>query len=269
MMPSRTHAFDDPDLVVRGRFFGPAVLSPFADDMAGRLSRLAMGPLLETMADIGTLTQAIAASVSVDLTVIATDANPDLLRYAAQKPGTASVTWRQADPAALPFGDASFGIVTCLFGIATAADRIACFREARRVLKPGGRLLFAVPGPLRQTPVAACVQQALAGVFPDDPPRHLSFGLHGYADTELIDDDLTKAGFTDAAYTILDLPFSAHSAGDVAMGYCLGTEMRAELEAREGDVPAVIDAVEAALRQQFGDGPIRSTMRANMVSAAG
>ena len=58
----------------------------------------------------------------------------------------------------------------------------------------------------------------------------MEHGLHGYADNEAIDDDLTIAGFTDAIYTTVELPFAAASAGDVALGYCLGTPLRLEIE---------------------------------------
>jgi hypothetical protein len=94
--------------------------------------------------------------------------------------------------------------------------------------------------------------------------------LHGYADTVAIDDALTEAGFTDAIYTAVELPFVAASAREVGTGYCLGTRLRAELDARTlGDSDAVVRAVCLALKQQFGDGAIESTMRAQIVSAAG
>ncbi len=269
-MPLPSATLDDTLPQARSRYFGPSVLSPFADDLAARLSRLTAGPLLETMADVGTLTQAIATAVSVGVSVIATDRDADLLAIAAEKPGTARVTWRQADPGALPFREASFGIVACLSGIAETSDHVQTFREARRVLKPGGRLVFTTFGPLQQNPVAECVQMTLAGRFPDDPPRYLSSVLHGYDNTEVIDDDLTSAGFTDAAYTIVELPFSVREAADAALGYLLGTKLRGEIEVRTGgSILEVIEAVEADLRQRFGHGRITASMRANVVSAGG
>ena len=97
-MPFSAYALDEPLPALRSRYFAPAVMSPFADDLAGRLSRLAAGPVLEVLADIGTLTQAAAASVSVGTGLVATDPDADRLAWAETKPGTAQVTWRQADP---------------------------------------------------------------------------------------------------------------------------------------------------------------------------
>lgn len=255
---------------VRDRYFAPSVVSPFADDMAHRLARLSNGPLLEIAADTGVLTQAMASALSAGLTIIATDADADMIDHASAKPGMARVSWQRADPDALPFPDATFGIVACHLGVATMPDRVRTFQEARRVMKQGGRFVFSVLGTIHHNPVAECLQNALYEFFPGDPPGYIAHGLHGYADNEAIDDDLTTAGFTDAIYTIVELPFAAASARDVAAGYCLGTPLRLELEVRTfGNPEPVLQAVMLALQKRFGCGAINTSMRAQIISAAG
>jgi SAM-dependent methyltransferase len=260
----------DPSLAIRDRYFAPSLLAPFAEDMARRLARISMGPLLETSADTGIMTQALASAMSAGLTIIATDPGAEMVAYASAKPGMARVTWQQANPAALPFPDGAFGIVTCHFGVVTLLDRVPAFVEARRVMKPGGRFVFSVPALLRHNPVAECLHDIMEDLFPSDPPRFIGHVLHGYGDSQAIDDDLTGAGFTDAIYTSVDLPFVAATARDVAMGYCLGTPLRREIEMRApGGGEGVIAAAEVALERRFGRGPIEASMRAHFVSAAG
>lgn len=266
----QTNVLRGPTLRARDRYFAPIALAPFAGDIARRLARFSVGPLLEIAADTGVLTQAAASALSAGLTIVATDPAAEMVEHASGKPGMARVTWQQADPRALPFKEGTFGIATCHFGLASMKDRIGAFQEVRRVMRQGGRFIFSVPGPISQNPVAACLQDALDAFFPDDPPRSIGHGLHGYADNEAIDADLTTAGFTDAVYSTAELRFSAASARDVALGYCLGTPLRPELEARtSGDTEPVLQAVARALADRFGGGAVVSTMRAHIVSAAG
>jgi ubiquinone/menaquinone biosynthesis C-methylase UbiE len=260
----------DPMVTIRDRYLAPGLLAPFAGDMARRLSRISMGPLLETCADTGILTRAIGSAMSAGLSIVATDPNAAMVEYASAKPGMGRITWQRADPCALPFSDTTFGIVACHFGIVTIAARVQAFREARRVMRPPGRLVFSAPAHLRHNPVAACLQDAMDSLFPADPPRFLRNVLHGYADNETIDDDLTAAGFTDAIYTTVELPYVAASAWNAAAGYCLGTRLRSEIEARApGDAERVTRAAAAALEQRFGGGSIQTSMRAHIISASG
>jgi SAM-dependent methyltransferase len=258
------------DIEIRDRYLAPALFHPFADDMARRIARLKSGPLLEIDADVGALTQAAALVMAADQTIIATDPEPDTVSRAAARPGMGRIVWQRADSRNLPFREATFGIVACLFGAAAMPDRGQAFAEVRRVMKPGGRFLFAALAHIRHNPVADCIQAALDDVFPADPPRFLDRVMHGYTNPDMMDDDLTAAGFTDAVYTAIDRPCTTASAREAVLGYCLGTPLRQEIEARSpGRTECVIDAVAAVLERRFGSGPIKSVVRAQVVLASG
>jgi SAM-dependent methyltransferase len=74
-------------------------------------------------------------------------------------------------------------------------DRVAAYREARRILKPGGRFVFNVWDRISENVFADDVTSALKDIFPHDPPQFLARTPHGYHDVDLIRRELEAAGF--------------------------------------------------------------------------
>lgn len=165
----------------------------------------------------------------------------------------------------VPFPDDSFDTVVCQFGVMFFPDRPAAYAEVARVLRPGGRFLFNTWGPLAAHEVEATVLEALAEQFADDPPTFLARVPHGYADGALVVADLSAAGFADAQVETVERACTGNPA-DLARGYCHGTPLRGEIEAR-GDLSAARLAVEAGLVRRFGMGEVVGRMAALVVSA--
>ena len=162
------------------------------------------------------------------------------------------VAWQQADALSLPFGDGSFDAVACQFGVMFFPDRVKGYTEARRVLKDGGRFFFNVWDRIEDNEFADVVTQALAKIFPHDPPRFLARTPHGYCDENHIRSDLKAAGFTDITVDTVEHRSSAPSPREPAIAYCQGTPLRAEIEARgapglEAATAAATEALAAAL----------------------
>jgi ubiquinone/menaquinone biosynthesis C-methylase UbiE len=105
------------------------------------------------------------------------------------------ITWRQADALALPFEDQSFDAVACQFGAMFFPDKVSGYKEARRVLKPGGHFIFNVWDQISENEFADVVTDALAVVFPQDPPRFMARTPHGYHDVAKLREELAAAGF--------------------------------------------------------------------------
>jgi ubiquinone/menaquinone biosynthesis C-methylase UbiE len=126
-----------------------------------------------------------------------TDINQPMLDYAASRqPADSRIKWRKADALALPFEDGSFDLVCCQFGAMFFPDRSLAYREAKRVLRPGGRFLFSVWDRIEENVFADEVTNALAKMFPEDPPRFLARTPHGYHDTALIRRELESSAFS-------------------------------------------------------------------------
>ena len=66
----------------------------------------------------------------------------DILPLLVSRPGLRPVTLLEGDAQALPAGETEFDTVVITLGLCTIPDPDTALREARRVLKPDGRLVF-------------------------------------------------------------------------------------------------------------------------------
>src|SRR4051812_44567810 len=116
------------------RYMVPLIFEPFAVDLAQRAASLAPSAVLETAAGTGVVTRALAPRLGVGACYIATDLNQPMLDHAASRQAPdRRIKWRQADALALPFKEAAFDLVCCQFGAMFFPDRIAGYRETKRV----------------------------------------------------------------------------------------------------------------------------------------
>jgi ubiquinone/menaquinone biosynthesis C-methylase UbiE len=248
------------------RYLGPLLFEPFARHTAGRVADLQPARVLETAAGTGIVTTALAERLPASATLVATDLNQAMIDHAATKPALKRVELKQADALALPFADASFDVVVCQFGVMFFPDRVAGYREARRVLAPGGRFVLSVWGSLQHNPMTRVVVEAASARYPQNPPRFLARTPHGHSDAGVIRRDLAAAGFDSVVVETVTLPSRAPSAEHAAIGLCQGTPMRGEIEALDpSGLAAATDAAAAALRVAFGTGAIEAPMQALVI----
>jgi len=179
------------------------------------------------------------------------------------------VQWQVADALSLPFDDGSFDVVVCQFGVMFFPDKLRAFAEARRVLRPGGTLLFSAWDSLERNEFPAAVMEALALMFPDDPPRFMARTPHGYFDVEAIARDLAAGGFTNEPRIETVAKCSrAPSPLHPAVAFCQGTPMRDEIVRRGGEqgLAAGTRAGEVLLAQRYGAGEIEGWIQAHVVT---
>jgi ubiquinone/menaquinone biosynthesis C-methylase UbiE len=224
---------------------------------------------LETAAGTGVVTRAIAARLPAQARIVATDLNQPMLDHAkARQSDTGRIEWQPADALALPFDDQSFDAVVCQFGVMFFPDKVQAYKEACRVLKPGGRFLFNVWDRISENEFADVVTEALAAVFPHDPPRFLARTPHGYHDVERIRTELKAAGFAEISVDALEHRSRAPSPSDPAIAYCQGTPLRNEIEARDaGRLQDATKAAAEAVARRFGTGAVDGRIRAYVINA--
>jgi demethylmenaquinone methyltransferase/2-methoxy-6-polyprenyl-1,4-benzoquinol methylase len=76
-----------------------------------------------------------------DAQVLVIDYNGEMIAAGREKGSEAEMIWSVGDAQALPLPDKTADAYSIAFGIRNVTDIAAALREARRVLKPGGRFL--------------------------------------------------------------------------------------------------------------------------------
>jgi len=247
------------------RYLVPLQFEPFANDMASRVRDLTAGDVLEVAAGTGIVTRALAKALPIAVTITATDLNPAMLEQARSHPGLDRVVWREADAMTLPFPDNAFDAVLCQFGVMFFPDKSTGFREARRVLRPGGRFLFNVWGDLTGT-ARRLAQETVASCLAREPA---TLAAPEYNDIDRVTAELSGAGYISVTAEKITKQTRAPSAREAAIANCHGGIMRAKIdEFAPGRLMDITDSVEAAFIARFGDGPIDSPVHAVLFSAS-
>lgn len=210
------------------RCLGPMLFEPYALDLAARAAALLPRQVCETAAGTGILTDALRRALP-EAKIVATDLNQAMLHVAASRVRSPNVSFAEADAMSLPFETSTFDLVICQYGAMFFPDRVAGYRQARRVLKPGGYFLFNVWDSLELNPLAAAAAEALSKMFPNRPPGWLKRVPYGYHDQQRIQLELRDAGFTEISIETV-AKRSRGSPRAAAEGLCLGTPLRAEIE---------------------------------------
>jgi ubiquinone/menaquinone biosynthesis C-methylase UbiE len=249
------------------RYLGPVVFEPLARGNAARVPVEAGIRVLETACGTGRVTRCLIERLPADGRLVATDLSPAMIAIASAGISDSRIEWRAVDATETPFEAAAFDAVVCQFGVMFFPDKPKGYREARRLLRSGGVFLFSTWAPHADNPWAEAIRATLADLFPNDgePLFEKPFAFNNEARFRA---DLREAGFASVNTEWAEIPLDAESAEAFARGFITGTPLVDGIRERGADPQAVQDLLTARYRRELGDAPMRSKMRALVVTAS-
>jgi len=232
--------------------------------IAARAAAANPANVLELAAGTGIVTRHLRDRLPADVGLTATDLNAAMLNIARAKFGAHEpVSFGHADAHKLPYDDDSFDLIACQFGVMFFHNRIAAYKEAARVVRPGGRILFSTWGTQAENPFSEIAHDALAAFFDNEPPGFYKTPYCQH-DAHAVIADLAEAGLGDVTHTAIAHERQVKDYATFAYGLIAG-HPAFEAGARRGCGPkAISDKIAARMRARFGPEPSQMPMLAHM-----
>ena len=152
----------------------------------------------------------LAAVLVGDGDVVGVDISPAPLKIAGERDvqrGLSNVTFQQADAHELPFPNNSFDCITSRLGIMFFSDLPRALSEMRRVLKPSGRAILLVWGPMDQpyfqTTIGAILRMLPEASVPESGRKMFALGNKG-----VLTQVLRQAGFSEVKEELVTVPWT-------------------------------------------------------------
>lgn len=185
--------------------------------------------VLDLAGGAGGLGRLAAERVGPSGRVLATDFAPqmvDVARRLASEQGLENLDFRTMDAQDMDLGDDTVDVVLCRSGIMLMVDPAAALREARRVLRPSGRLAFSVFTTPEENPWATAAVVPFIERGHVTPPAPGGPGMFALGDEERLHALATDAGFESVVVEAIE--FDHHFADDDAVWH-LATDVNALL----------------------------------------
>lgn len=198
-----------------------------------RVLELACGP-----GDTGFLAaEVVAPGGGTLLSSDGTEAMLDVARERAGALGVKNVEFKQLNLEWIDLETASVDALLCRWGFMLIVDPSAAAREARRVLRPGGRLAIAVWDVAERNPWATIPGRALIARGLADPPDPDAPGMFTLAGDGVVTELLEDAGFVDVTVEAVEIkrPYPSvdaylHETRDLSMMFSQAIEAASDEE---------------------------------------
>ena len=204
--------------------------------------------VLDLASGTGDTTAALAGRMR---RVISTDLSPVMVE-AARRRAIPGVEHRVLDMQALDLSDASVDAVVCRFGFMLVPDPALALREARRVLRPGGRLAFATWAPAKRNPWATAYGPVLLERGLQEPPKPGEPGQFALGEPELIDRLVRSAAFAEVAVAEVPVEYRFPDWDEYRRVITsLAASLRETLAGLDANVRAEVDEAARARLERF------------------
>jgi len=144
--------------------------------------------------------------------LVSTDLSPSMVDAARKRGAELGITnadYAALDAQAMNLPDASFDGVICRWGFMLMPDPAAALRECRRILVPGGRLVFAVFTGPEKNPFASVPARILVEMGHLPPPSsEWQPGILALADRRRLESLLESAGFVSVRLDSVDMTWN-------------------------------------------------------------
>lgn len=155
-----------------------------------------------------------------------------------------AIRFAEGDAEALPFADGSFDAVVANFGIHHVPDPVQALSEARRVLRPGGRVAFTSWAAPAENLAWRLLFETIGAHGDLDAAKTPPSG-GGLRRPEDLLRVLGEAGFTATEARRVPGEWRLAAAGGLLEGFCCGTVRTAALIGAQP--PSALPAIEAAM----------------------
>jgi ubiquinone/menaquinone biosynthesis C-methylase UbiE len=263
IMEQNTIVFDDTIAKNYDDLLGPFIFEPYAVDLVNRIDLRQVKNVLEIASGTGRVTKHLSEKLPLGAKLTATDLNLGMIALAAQRITNENIDWHTADMQALPFEDNVFDLVVCQFGIMFPPDRVKALKEIRRVLKPGGQLVFNTWGPIEQNhawQITSEVVNSFMGNTASDTFRNGPFSLDN---EKVVLELLHEAGFDDNNAVSVTLTSETLSAAGASKGFIEGLPILGVIKANVPQLlPAILEKLEKEFNKQLGEQLLKTRLNA-------